>query len=131
MLDDVNESKIGVFEGYGVNHNRTHKSCPWELPYAKALILPHNINLMHQERNVAKSIMSMCLDVTNFMKDSMNIRKDLADLCNHPNMEAKPNARENLRRTKALYYLKPTKRKEVLRWLKTLKFPNCYAANTK
>jgi hypothetical protein len=28
------------------------KSCLWELPYAKALILPHNIDLMHQEHNV-------------------------------------------------------------------------------
>jgi hypothetical protein len=27
--------------------------------------------------------------------------------------------------------LKPTERKEVLKWLKTLKFPDCYAANIK
>jgi hypothetical protein len=47
MLDDLNESENGVFEGYGENHNWTHKSCLSELPYAKALILPHNIDLMH------------------------------------------------------------------------------------
>jgi hypothetical protein len=29
----------------------------------KALILPHNINLIHQERNIVENIMSMCLDV--------------------------------------------------------------------
>jgi hypothetical protein len=40
MLDDLKESENGVFEGYGENHNWTHKSCLWELPYAKALILP-------------------------------------------------------------------------------------------
>jgi hypothetical protein len=49
MLDDLKESENGVFDGCGVNHNWTHKSCLWELPYAKALILPHNIDLMHQE----------------------------------------------------------------------------------
>jgi hypothetical protein len=49
MLDDLKESENGVFKGYGENHNWTHKSCLWELPYAKALILPHNIDLMHQE----------------------------------------------------------------------------------
>jgi hypothetical protein len=48
---------------------------------------------MHQERNIAKNIMSMCLDVTDFMKDNMNARKDLAALCDHPLLEAKPNAK--------------------------------------
>jgi hypothetical protein len=118
MLNDLKESENGVFEGYGVNDNWIDKSCLRELPYAKALILPHNIDLMHQERNVAESIMSMCLDVTNFTKDNVNARKDLADLYDHPNMEA-PN------------YLHLLERKEVLRWLKTLKFPDRYAANIK
>jgi hypothetical protein len=63
VLDDLKESENGVFDAYSENHNWTHKNCLWELPYAKALILPHNIDLMHQERNVAESIMSMCLDV--------------------------------------------------------------------
>jgi hypothetical protein len=75
--------------------------------------------------------MSMCLNVTGFMKDNMNVRKDLVDLYDHPNMEARPNARGNMRRTNAPYCLKPIERKEVLRWLKTLKFPDRYAANVK
>jgi hypothetical protein len=33
MLDDM-ESENCVFEGYGENHNWTHKNCLWELPYA-------------------------------------------------------------------------------------------------
>jgi hypothetical protein len=86
---------------------------------------------MHQEQNVAESIMNMCLDVTSFMKDNLNTRKDLADLCDRPNMDAKPNARGDLRRTKASYCLKLTQRKEVLRWIKTLKFPDRYATNIK
>jgi hypothetical protein len=131
MLNDLKESENSVFEGYGVNHNWTHKSCIWELPYAKALILPHNIDSMHQEWNIAESIMSMCLDVTGFMKDNVNARKDLADLRDHHNMEARPNARENLRRTKAPYCLKPTERKEVFKWLNTLKFSDHYTANIK
>jgi hypothetical protein len=44
------------FEGYGQDHNWTHISFLWELPFAKVLILPHNIDLMHQERNVAETI---------------------------------------------------------------------------
>jgi hypothetical protein len=61
MIDDQKESENGVFEGYGENHNWIHKSCLCELPYAKALILPHNSDLMHQEQNVAESIMSSVL----------------------------------------------------------------------
>jgi hypothetical protein len=75
--------------------------------------------------------MSMYLDVTRFTKDNVNARKDLADLCDHPNMEARPNARGILRRTKAPYCLKPTERKEVLRWLRTMKFLDRSVANIK
>jgi hypothetical protein len=46
-------------------------------------------------------------------------------------MEAKPNARGNLKRPNAPNCLKPTKRKEVPRWLKTLKFPNSFVTNIK
>jgi hypothetical protein len=108
MLDDLKESENGVFEGYDENHNWTHKSCLWKLPYAKVLILPHNIDLMHQEQNVAESIVRMCLDVTGFMKDNINARKDLAILCDRPLLEAKTNARGKQSRPKAPYCLKPT-----------------------
>jgi hypothetical protein len=50
---------------------------------------------MHQERNVAESIMSMCLDVTGFTKDNINARKYLSALYDHPSLEAKLNARGN------------------------------------
>jgi hypothetical protein len=103
MLNYLKESENGVFEGYGENHNWIHKSCLWELPYTNALILPHNIDLMHQERNVVESIMSMCLDVTGFTKDNVNARKDLAAFCDHPSLEAKPNARGNLKSPTILF----------------------------
>jgi hypothetical protein len=84
MLDDLKELENGGFESYGEKHNWTHKSCLYELPYAKTLILPHNIDLMYQERNVAKIIISMCFDVTNFSKYNINSWKDLVALCSRP-----------------------------------------------
>jgi hypothetical protein len=121
----------GEFKGYGEKYNWTHKSCLWELPYAKALILPHNIDLMHQESNVMENIISMCFDVTGFSKDNVIARKDLAALCNHPSLEPTINARGNLKRPRAPYCLKPAERKEILMWLKKLKFLDCYASNKK
>jgi hypothetical protein len=75
--------------------------------------------------------MNMCLDVTSFMKDNMNARKYLAAMYDRLSLEAKPNARGKPSRAKAPYCLKPTERKEVLRWLKTLKFLDRYAVNIK
>jgi hypothetical protein len=31
----------------------------------------------------------MCFDITGFSKDNVNVRKDLAALCNHPSLEPK------------------------------------------
>jgi hypothetical protein len=86
---------------------------------------------MHQEHNVAKSIISMCFNVTSFSKDNINARRDLATLYNHPSLKAKRNAKGNLTRPCAPYCLKPAKRKEILRWLKKLKFSDRYASNIK
>jgi hypothetical protein len=35
----------------------------WELPCAKAFILIHNIDVMHQECNAVESIISTCMDI--------------------------------------------------------------------
>jgi hypothetical protein len=46
------------YEGYREEHNWTHICALWELPYAQALLLMPNNDVMHQERNVAESIVS-------------------------------------------------------------------------
>jgi hypothetical protein len=114
MLDELKESENGEFKGYGEKHNWIHKSYLCELPYAKTLILPHNFNLMHQERNDAKSIISMYFDVTDFSKDDINARKYLATLCNRPSLESKRNAKGNLTRPHAPYCLKLVEEKRYL-----------------
>jgi len=129
--EKLKESVEGGFEGYGKEHNWTHISFLWELPYAKALLLPHNIDLMHQERNVAESIISMCFDFTGQTKDNLNARKDLADLCDRPGLEVRTNTSGNESRPRAPYCVKPEERKQIFSWLKTLKFPDRYAANIK
>jgi hypothetical protein len=77
----------GGFEGYGEDHNWTHICGIWVLPYATAILLPHNIDVMHQERNVAESIISMCFDIKDRTKDNIKARKDLAEICDRPALE--------------------------------------------
>ena len=52
----------------------------------KALILMHNIDVMHQERNVAESIVSTCMNLTDKSKDNVKARKDLALICDRPTL---------------------------------------------
>jgi hypothetical protein len=61
----------------------------------------------------------------------LKARKDLATLCDRPLLKVKTNAKKNLTRPRAPYCLKPVERKEILKWLKKLKFLDCYAANIK
>jgi hypothetical protein len=63
----------------------------------KALLLPHNIDLMHQECNIAESIISMCFDFTSQTKDNIKVRRDLAELydCLHLEVRQNPSGYES------------------------------------
>jgi hypothetical protein len=75
MLDKLVLNENGdEFIGYRKEHNWTHKCGLWELPYAKALILMHNIDVMHQKCNVSESILRTCMGFTNKTKDNQNAR---------------------------------------------------------
>ena len=52
-----------LFEGYGVTHNWTHIAGITELPYYKDLELPHNIDMMHTEKNCGDSFFNTTLNV--------------------------------------------------------------------
>jgi hypothetical protein len=84
----------------------------------------HNIGVMHQEHNVGESILSTCMSFMDKTKDNHKARKDLALLCNRPSLELKSHGGK----PRAPFYLKARDRKEVLIWLKTLKFLEGYAA---
>jgi hypothetical protein len=88
MLDNlVLYKERNGFLGYGNDHNWTHKCALWELPYAKALMLMHNVDVMHQERNVGESILSSCMSFVDKTKDNHKARKNLALICNRLSLE--------------------------------------------
>jgi hypothetical protein len=83
MFDNLVLNKNGDhFVGYGDEHNCTYKRALWELPCTKALILMHNIDVMHRECTVGESILSTCMAFMEKTKDNHKARKDLAQLCN-------------------------------------------------
>jgi hypothetical protein len=93
MLDKLmpDSERPGYFEGYGETHNWTHKCALWELMYILALILMHNIDVIHRECNMGESIISTCMGFPGKTKDNKKGRQDLVELCNHPSLELKVN----------------------------------------
>jgi hypothetical protein len=53
-------------------------------PYAKSLILMHNIDVMHQESNFCQALINTCMDFPDKTKDNNKARMDLAVICDRP-----------------------------------------------
>jgi hypothetical protein len=120
MLDNLVLNKNGDgFVGYGEEHNWTHKYALWELPYAKALILMHNIDVVQHERNVGESILSTCMAFADKRKDNHKARMDLAQLCNRPSIELKSSGDK----PRASFCLKPKERKRSIALVAKSKIP--------
>jgi hypothetical protein len=125
----VNE-RDGRFEGYGEQHMWTHKSGLMRLPYYDDLVLPHNIDVMHIEKNVIEALWGTIMEIPDKSKDNVKARVDLATLCDRSNQEMRPPVgHKKWTRPKADFILTRDQRREVLEWIQTLMFPDGYAAN--
>ena len=56
---------------------RKRKAFFFQLPYWKTLILRHNLDVMHIEKNICNSIVSTLLSIDGKSKDNMISRLDL------------------------------------------------------
>ena len=129
QIDALVPNEEGGFVGYGEQHMWTHKSGLTRLPYYDDLLLPHNIDVMHTEKNVAEALWATLME-TEKSKDNPKARVDLATLCDRPNQEMQPpRGGKTWKRPKADFILKKEQRREVLEWIQTLMFPDGYAAN--
>jgi hypothetical protein len=84
----------------------------------------HNIDVMHQERSMGESIISTCKSLPGKTKDNIKARRYLTKLCNRPTLELTESGGKSC----ASFSLKPKQRKDVMKWLKRLKFPDGYTA---
>jgi hypothetical protein len=119
----------GGFVGYGEEHMWTHKLGLARLPYFDDLLLPHNIDVIHTEKNVAKALWGTIMETEN-SKDNPKARVDLAMLCDRPKQEMQPPRGGKIwKRPKADFVLARKHRREVLEWMQMLTFPDGYAVN--
>jgi hypothetical protein len=105
------------YQGFGVDHNWTHICGLWELPYMPSLIRVHNIDVMHQESNVAESLIYTYMHFEK-TKGNMKARRDLAMLYDRP-IEV---LNDNGKPPHALFGLTSKDKIEVMRWMKKLNF---------
>jgi len=130
QLDVLRVKKEGGFEGYGVEHAWTQKSGLWRLPYMDDLLLPHNIDMMHTEKNIGEALFGTVMDISDKTKDNVKARLDQARLCNRPKLNIPPpRDGKKWKKPPAEFILTKPQRKEVLEWFQTLMFPDGYAAN--
>ncbi|KAM3299995.1 hypothetical protein ACQJBY_041154 [Aegilops geniculata] len=120
----------GYFLGYNEEHAWTHKPCLWDLPYFHQLELPHNIDVMHTEKNITEAIFGTLFNIAEKTKDNTKARLDVMKLCHRPEQNLRqPEGKKNWRTPKARFVLTREQKKEILMWFKTLLFPDGYAAN--
>ncbi|KAL0453664.1 UNVERIFIED_CONTAM: hypothetical protein Slati_1344500 [Sesamum latifolium] len=91
----------------------TKKSIFWDIPYWSTLLIRHNLDVMHIEKNIFDNIFNTVMDIKEKMKDNLNARWDLKSICNRPELEL-DECRPNIM-PKAVYTLsKEQKRRELL-----------------
>jgi hypothetical protein len=117
------------YEGFGKLHNWIDISGLWQLPYWKKLVLRHNIDVMHNEKNVADVMLSMCIDITERTKDNSKARLDMAEICDRPTLELTKAPNGTWKKPRAKYCVSKDDKLVILKWFKQLKFPDRFAAN--
>ncbi|KAL0317437.1 UNVERIFIED_CONTAM: hypothetical protein Sangu_2158000 [Sesamum angustifolium] len=91
------------------------------------LLIRHNLDVMHIEKNVFDNIFNTVMDIKEKTKDNINASRDLKIICNRPELELdkrRPNVMP-----KVVYTLENEQKRRVCEWIRALKFLDGYASN--
>ena len=106
QIDALRVNDGGGFVGYGEEHAWTQKSGLWRLPYIDDILLPHNIDVMHTEKNWGEALFGTVMDISDKTKDNVKARVDLAILCDRPRYEIRtPGPGRKWKKTQANFVL--------------------------
>ncbi|XP_030931212.1 uncharacterized protein LOC115957126 [Quercus lobata] len=120
--------KKQFLEGHGKFHNWKKHSIFFELPYWRTLLLRHNLDVMHVEKNIFDSVIGTIMNIKDKTKDSLSTRLDLKEMgIRHTLHPIEVNGKIEL--PPACYTLSNDEKRAICLWLKNLKFPDGYSAN--
>jgi len=101
------------------------RSIFWELPYWKTLLIRHNLDVMHIEKNFFEQLIHTVMNVKSKTADTLSSRRDLPDFCQRCTLHIK----EGNVMPDAPFALDKTKKKVICEWVSNLRFPDGYASN--
>ncbi|XP_020259681.1 uncharacterized protein LOC109836224 [Asparagus officinalis] len=121
------EKKIKIsHERRGDNWNK--KSIFFDLPYWRTLLLRHNLDVMHIEKNICDSLLGTIMNIKGKTKDNIKARLDLQAMSLKP--ELHPIQRgDKLVMPAACYTLSQEEQSKFCRFLKELKVPDGFSSN--
>ncbi|XP_021735138.1 uncharacterized protein LOC110701823 [Chenopodium quinoa] len=105
------------------------QSTLWDLPYWKHLLVRHNLDVMHVEKNFFNQLIHTIMDVKKQSCDTPSARNDIAKYCKRPQLHLQEDDRGKEFMPKAPFALDKAQRKVLCEWVKQLRFPDGYASN--
>ncbi|XP_073058473.1 uncharacterized protein [Primulina eburnea] len=105
------------------------KSIFFSLPYWSGLLLRHNLDVMHVEKNVCENIIGTLLNVKKKSKDGVNARKDLMHLNIRKELHPQEKGENMFHLPAAPYTLSKKEMNIFCSRLKKIKLPDGYSSN--
>ncbi|XP_074378004.1 uncharacterized protein LOC141719504 [Apium graveolens] len=109
--------------------NWSKRSVLFDLPYWSTLLLQHNLDVMHIEKNICDNIVGTLLDIEGKTKDNLKARKDLQDLNIHEELWLKKTASNKYEKPHASYTFTREECKSFCQFIRTVRLPDGYASN--
>ncbi|XP_038684580.1 uncharacterized protein LOC119984621 [Tripterygium wilfordii] len=109
--------------------NWLKKSTFFELPYWRTLLLRHNLDVMHIEKNICDSVLGTLMNIEGKTKDTVKARKDLKLMGIRKELHLQENKNGRQLMPQACFTLPKEKCKDFCDFIKSVKFPDGYASN--
>ncbi|KAI5350621.1 hypothetical protein L3X38_003512 [Prunus dulcis] len=134
ILEQLNRLNFAPFEKTvsrtrpSTHMNWTHKPMFFELPYWSKLKLRHNLDVMHVEKNVFDTLVGTILDIKGNTKNTIKAHLDLERIGIRRGLWMNRDS-DKVRRDLAFSSMKPNDKKELLKFVLSVKFIDGYASN--
>ncbi|XP_028084685.1 uncharacterized protein LOC114285803 [Camellia sinensis] len=109
--------------------NWTKVSILYELPYWKKRKLRHNIDVMHVEKNFSENTFGTMLGINEKNKDTNKAQMDLEDMGIRKELWLTRRPDGTYVKPRAIFSLTPEEREGFFEFLKSVMYPDGYAAN--
>ena len=110
-------------------HNWRKKSIFFDLPYWDSLLIRHNLDVMHIEKNICESLLGTLLHLAGKSKDSEKAQLDLKELEIRMDQHPVLNKKGKYDMPPALYTLGDSQKKILCSFLQGVKMPDGFVAN--